>query len=204
MRIAVATKNQNKVRELGKLLKLDGVEFVSLRDLGFEGEIEENGKTFEENALIKAKYVCEKFGIPAVSDDSGLCVDAIGGEPGIYSARYASVDDKNSSDEANNEKLLSKIDKIPEFERTGRFVCAMAFASPDGTEFTVRGVCEGIITREARGKSGFGYDPLFFCPALAKTFGEASDVEKNSVSHRARAASMLSEKLREYFINKNN
>jgi len=198
MKIAIATKNENKVRELHELMGIDGVEFVSLKSLGFEGEIVENGSTFEENAMIKAKTVCEKYKLPTISDDSGLCVDALNGEPGIYSARYASTDEHNSSDLENTEKLLHGIEKIPEFERSARFVCAMAFCAPDGTQLTVKGICEGLITRECRGQSGFGYDPVFFCPKLSKTFGEATDEEKNTVSHRANAARQMSRELCEY------
>ena len=197
MKIAVATKNANKVKELNELMKIEAVEFLSLKDLGFDGEIEENGSSFEENALIKARFVCQKYSLPAISDDSGLCVDVLGGEPGIYSARYASENGENSDDAANIDKLLLKLRGIKDNEKTARFVCAMAYCAPDGTEFTVKGFCEGVICGECRGDSGFGYDPVFFSTRLLKTFGEATDEEKNSVSHRAHAAALMSEKLRE-------
>ena len=141
-------------------------------------------------------------GLAAIADDSGLCVDALGGEPGIYSARYASEDGENSDDTKNNEKLLSKLDKIPENERTARFVSALCFIDADGTEVSAIGKCEGIITREARGEGGFGYDPLFFFPSFGKTFGELTAEEKNEVSHRANAVKVLKEKLCEYFSKK--
>ena len=201
MKIAIATKNAHKIKELSRLINIDGLEFISLSDLGFDGEIIENGSTFAENALIKAKFICEKYGVYAIADDSGLCVDALGGEPGIYSARYASVDDGNASDQANIDKLLSKLTSIPSGERSGRFVCSMAFASPDGVSFTVDGICEGHITSECRGMGGFGYDPVFYCTKLCKTFGEASEEEKNNVSHRYHACALLTEKLKEYFKN---
>ena len=197
MKIAVATKNAHKVKELSKLINIDGIEFVSLSELGFDGEIEENGKTFEENALIKARFVSQKYNIPAISDDSGLCVDALNGEPGIYSARYASVDGVNSDDRANINKLLDKLQGIPYEKRSARFVCAMALCLTDGRELTVTGKCEGKITNTISGNCGFGYDPVFFSIDAGKTFGEASDEEKNKVSHRANAVKLMSEKLRE-------
>ena len=202
MKIAIATGNAHKVKELSRLLNIEGIEFVSLRDLGFTGDIVEDGKTFAENALIKAKFICEKYSIPAIADDSGLCVDALGGEPGIYSARYASMDGSNSDDRANIDLLLENLGTIPSGERSARFVCSMAFAAPDGTSLTVDGICEGHITSEIRGEAGFGYDPVFYCTKLCKTFGEASDEEKNGVSHRFNACRMLAVKLKEY-ISKN-
>ncbi len=198
MKIAIATKNAHKIKELSRLIDIDGIEFISLTELGFDGDIVEDGKTFAENAMIKAKYICDKFSIPAIADDSGLCVDALNGEPGIYSARYASTDDKNSSDEANIEKLLDNLKTIPSGERSARFVCSMAFASPNGVKFTVNGICEGHITSDIRGEGGFGYDPVFYCTRLCKTFGEASEEEKNTVSHRYHACRQISKKLKEY------
>ncbi len=199
MKIAIATKNDHKIKELARLINIDGIEFISLRDLGFEGEIVEDGSTFAENALIKARFISQKYGVFAIADDSGLCVDALDGEPGIYSARYASTDDANASDEANIAKLLDKLKSIPSGERSGRFVCSMAFAAPDGVSFAVDGICEGHITSECRGEGGFGYDPVFYCTKLCKTFGEASEDEKNGVSHRYHACVLLTEKLKEYF-----
>ena len=197
MTIIVATKNAHKVEEMSAMLKdLGDIELVTMKNAGLDTEIEENGTTFMENALIKARFVCKALGKPALADDSGLCVDALGGEPGIYSARYASENGENSSDEANNEKLLSKLSDIPGNERTARFVSALALVFPDGREICATGVCEGLITREKRGDGGFGYDPLFFCPEFSKTFGEISAEEKNSISHRNRAMLQLREKLK--------
>ena len=202
MKIAIATGNAHKVKELSRLLDIGGIEFVSLKDLGFNGDIIENGKTFAENAMIKAKFICEKYNIPAIADDSGLCVDALNGEPGIYSARYASKDGENSDDRANIDLLLENMKTIPSGERSGRFVCSMAFCAPDGVSLTVDGICEGHITTDIRGESGFGYDPVFYCTKLCKTFGETTDDEKNSVSHRYNACKLLAVKLKEYIQNK--
>lgn len=203
MKIAIATKNAHKANELAKILKIDGVEFANLSELGIDCEIEENGTTFAENALIKAKYICEKYGFVTIADDSGLCVDALSGEPGIYSARYASRDGKNASDSDNINLLLEKLKTIPSGERSARFICSMALCAPDGKSFTVNGVCEGHITTDIRGEGGFGYDPVFYCTKLCKTFAESTEEEKNSVSHRAVACALLSEKLKEYLKKKN-
>ncbi len=198
MKIAIATQNAHKLAELSRLINVEGVEFISLKDLGFEGDIVEDGSTFGENALIKAKFICEKYNVPAIADDSGLCVDALGGEPGIYSARYASTTDGNASDSANIAKLLENMKSIPSGERSARFVCAMAYCAPDGQSFVVNGICEGHITSENRGEGGFGYDPVFYCTKLCKTFGEASAEEKNNISHRYAACRLLSEQLKNY------
>ena len=204
MKIAVATKNSHKVKELERLIDIPGAQFLSLRDLGFEGEIEENGSTFEENALIKARAVCRKYGIPAISDDSGLCVDALGGAPGIYSARYASEDGENSDDKLNIKKLLANLSGVPKEKRGAHFVCAMALVTPDGSEHTVRGECGGYITEEVLGYDGFGYDPVFFSSALEKTFGQASEDEKNGVSHRYAASKKMSQLIENTLFKKDN
>lgn len=195
MKIVVATKNAHKVKELSEMLSIDGIELVTLSDMGFTGEIEENGSTFAENALIKARAARDLYQLPALADDSGLCVDALNGEPGIYSARYASEDGENASDKANVEKLLDKLKGIPSGERTARFLCAIALVLPDGTEKTVTGACEGVITSEVRGNGGFGYDPVFYYVPYCKTFGEAAEEEKNAVSHRANAVRLIKKEL---------
>lgn len=202
MKIVAATNNKHKVSELTALFENTDTELVTLKEIGFTDEIIEDGSTFLENARIKAMAVHKATGLASIADDSGLCVDALGGEPGIYSARYASEDGENSDDTKNNEKLLGKLCDIPENERTARFVSALCFIDADGTEVSAIGKCEGIITREARGEGGFGYDPLFFFPSFGKTFGELSAEEKNTVSHRANAVKMLKEKLDEYFSKK--
>ncbi len=203
MKIVAATNNKHKVSELSALFgTMQDVELVTLREIGFTDEIIEDGDTFLSNARIKAMAVHNATGLAAIADDSGLCVDALGGEPGIYSARYASTNGENSDDKANNQKLLSGLSEVPENERTARFVSALCFIDEDGTEVSAVGKCEGIITREERGEGGFGYDPLFFFPAFGKTFGELSAEEKNKVSHRANAVKILGEKLSAYFSEK--
>lgn len=191
MKIAVASKNAHKVKELSAMLAIDGFEFVSLRELGFEGEIEENGSTFEENALIKAEFVCKQYGLPALADDSGLCVEHLNGAPGIYSARYASTDTHNADDSENIQKLLENLKNVPQNERAAYFMCVIAVVLPDGTQKTFAGKSEGYITTTLNGKGGFGYDPVFFSKDLNKTFGEATEEEKNAVSHRRRAVDQL-------------
>lgn len=198
-KIAVASMNAHKVKELSQMIDINGIELVSLRDLGFDGDIVEDGATFEENAVIKAKFVCEKYNMPAIADDSGLCVDALGGAPGIYSARYASTDGHNATDAENVEKLLKELENVPDDKRTARFMCAMALALPDGVTKTVVGKCEGIITHKIHGEGGFGYDPVFFVEQFGKTFGETTEEEKNSVSHRCNAVKLMKKELSEIF-----
>ena len=197
MKIAVASKNAHKVTEMAALLCGDGdFELVTMRDAGLDIEIEENGKTFEENAKIKAREVCRLTGKPAIADDSGLSVDVLGGEPGIYSARYASDGPENAPDAANNAKLLEKLKDIPGPERTARFVSAVALVLPDGRELVVRGEAGGVILSEYAGDGGFGYDPLFYYEPLKKTFAELSPEEKNAVSHRGVAVELFAKALK--------
>lgn len=203
IKIAVASKNAHKVKELNEMLGRDTLELVSLSDLGFDGEIEENGSTFEENSLIKARFVCEKYGIPSLADDSGLCVDALFGEPGIYSARYASTDGHNATDRENVDKLLEKLAGVEREKRTARFMCVISIVLPSGVEAAATGKCEGYITEEIHGDGGFGYDPVFFSTSLGKTFGEASESEKNSVSHRASAVEEVKKLLPTLFPEEN-
>ena len=185
MTVIVATKNAHKVEEMAALLSdIPNLSLIPMTDAGVTAEIEENGTTFEENALIKARTVCSLTKKPSLADDSGLSVDALFGAPGIYSARYASENGENASDEKNIEKLLRELASIPSGERTARFVSALALVFPDGREYVTKGICEGHITSEVRGNGGFGYDPVFFCPQFGKTFGELSAEEKNSISHR--------------------
>ncbi len=199
IKIAVASMNAHKVKELSQMIDLPGIELVSLRDLGFDGDIVEDGATFEENALIKAKLVCEKYGLPAIADDSGLCVDYLSGSPGIYSARYASTDGHNATDTENVEKLLAELDGVPTEKRTARFMCAMALVLPDGRTKGVVGKCEGVITEKVCGNGGFGYDPVFYVEQFGKTFGETTEEEKNSISHRWNAVKLMKKELSEIF-----
>lgn len=185
-KIVVASGNKGKLREIAEIFK--GYEIVSMQAAGFSGDIEENGSTFEENALIKARAVCKALGAAALADDSGLCVAALGGAPGVYSARYSGGDD------ADNRALLLK-NLSGAADRRAHFACAVALVFPDGREVTAEGRTEGEILPSERGTGGFGYDSLFYSYDLKKSFGEASDEEKNSVSHRARALAALDAKL---------
>lgn len=197
--VIAATNNAHKLSEMTALLRAEnsGITLLSLRDAGVSVTVEENGSTFLENALIKAKAVAKLTGKPALGDDSGLSVDALGGAPGVRSARYASDNGENASDAKNVEKLLAALKNIPDSDRTARFVSAVALVFPDGRTFTAVGVCEGFITRAPRGAGGFGYDPVFFYPPLAKTCGEMTPDEKNAVSHRSRALAALCKKIKD-------
>ena len=200
MKIVLASRNQKKIAELRTLLceEFPAVEILSLDDVGIEGEIEENGTTFEENALIKAR-VAATSGYIGVADESGIAVDALGGEPGVYSARYAAKCNfaGDHDDEGNNQCLLYNLRNVPDEERTGGYVCAIACVLPDGREFTVRGEARGRILREYHGTGGFGYDPLFWFDQFGKTFAEVSAEEKHAVSHRGRAIRAFAAKLKE-------
>ncbi len=190
-KLVAATKNFGKLKELKALLG-DKFDVVSMHEAGVDDEIEETGVTFEENAAIKAESLMKLVGCATVADDSGLEVDALNGAPGVYSARYIGV---HGDDEANNDKLLKELENVPA-PRTGRFVCAIALARPGRETMIVRGACEGSIAFERKGNGGFGYDPLFECNQLnGKTFAQASDEEKNSISHRANAIRALVRKL---------
>lgn len=184
MKLIVATKNKGKVSEIGKILEGLGVELLSLDDFPDIVMPEETGATFEANALIKARAIASATGFPALADDSGLEVDALGGRPGVYSARYAGTD---ATDEENYLKLLEELVGVPESERTARFHCAVAFVSSDGASAVFHGTFEGQIARRPSGTGGFGYDPVFYIPSEARTSAELSPEEKNRISHRAKA-----------------
>ncbi len=194
-RIIFATGNIGKIREIREILKDLGVEVVTMKEAGIETEIVENGKTFMENALIKARIVCSDSGEPAMSDDSGLVVDAMDGEPGIYSARWMG---EETSYHIKNGEILRRLRDVPESERGARFVCASALVFPDGTELTAEGVFEGRIGYEEKGENGFGYDPIFYVPEKGKYSAELSPEEKNEISHRGKALRTMKEKLTEY------
>ena len=186
MKVIVASANKHKLEEIAQILT--DFELISMRDIGFDGDIEENGSTFKENALIKAKFICEKFALPALADDSGLCVDALGGAPGVYSARYS-----GGGDRENRALLLKNLQHCN--VRTARFKSVICQYFPDGKVLFGEGACEGEIAFEETGCNGFGYDPLFYSYDLKKSFGQASAEEKNSVSHRFRALNDLKSKL---------
>lgn len=180
----MATKNKGKVSEIGKILEGTGVELLSLADFPDIVMPEETGATFEENAIIKASAIASATGLAALADDSGLEVDALGGRPGVYSARYAGV---GATDEENYRKLLGELKGLSDGERTARFRCAVAFVAPDGVKAVFHGTLEGSISQGARGTGGFGYDPVFYIQSEGRTSAELSPDEKNRISHRAKA-----------------
>ena len=198
MKLVLASRNRKKLTELETLLRevIPDVELLSLDDVGISGEIEENGTSFSENALIKAR-VAASAGYIGVGDDSGLMVDALDGAPGIYSARYAAVCHYGSDhdDASNNACLLEKLKDLPDEKRGAAFVTVIGCVFPDGREFTVEGRAEGKILRDERGDRGFGYDPLFYYEPLGKTFAELTPDEKNAISHRGRAIRLFAKEL---------
>ena len=201
MKIVLATHNHNKLREFREIFSsaLSGetkepLEIISLTDIGFFDEIEETGTTFEENALIKARAAAS-LGYITISDDSGLEVDALHGEPGIYSARYGG--DKCADDKERYEYLLKNMENVPEGKRSARFVSVITCTFPDGREVVARGEIEGEILRAPIGEGGFGYDPIFFVPSEGMTTAEMSAERKNEISHRARSLQIMSKKLKE-------
>ena len=195
-KIVLASRNRKKIRELETLLSdlSSKVQVLSLDDIGYTEEIIEDGDTFSANSRIKAS-VPARLGYIGIADDSGLEVDALGGAPGVYSARFSG---EGATDGANNEKLLSLLENVPDEKRTARFRTVVTCAFPDGTDFQVEGVCEGTILRAADGDGGFGYDPLFYYAPLGKTFAVLSADEKNAVSHRGRAMREFVKKFKEY------
>ena len=199
MKLVLASRNQKKIGELRTMLQehFPNVEILSLDDIGYEGDIEEDGTTFEENALIKAK-VAASSGYIGIADDSGITVDALNGEPGVYSARFAAMHNYagGHDDEANNQLLLELLKDTPDEKRGGAYVCCVACVMPNGESFTVRGEVRGRILHEYHGTGGFGYDPLFYYEPFGKTFAEVSAEEKHSVSHRGEAMKKFAEKLK--------
>ena len=194
MKFILATKNMKKLAELQRIVAPLGCEVISERDLEKPlEEVVEDADTFEGNALLKARAAMKATGLAAIADDSGLCVDALDGAPGVYSARYAG---EEHDDEKNNKKLLEALNGLEKEKRTAHFVSAVAVVFPDGEEFTVRGQCDGYIANEKQGENGFGYDPLFI--SEKGCFGNLSSEEKDSISHRGRALRLMAEKLKEY------
>lgn len=192
-KLIFATNNQGKVNEIRQILGAD-YDVYSLKDLDIHTNIVEDGKTFEENAVIKAKAICRETQEMVLADDSGFEVDYLGGEPGIYSARYLGED---TSYEVKNAELLRRCEQAKDDERTARFVCAIACAYPDGRVETTEGVIEGVLAHEPKGTNGFGYDPIFYLPERGCTTGELEPEEKNKISHRGIALRKMVEKLRE-------
>lgn len=189
--VVIATKNKGKAKDFQAIFAPLGFEVVTMFDVAPDMEIEETGSTFEENAILKAETLSKALGKLVIADDSGLAIDALGGEPGVYSARYAGDHD----DEANIVKVLEKMESVPNEERTARFCCALAISGPEVETKTVFGTCEGIILHEKRGTNGFGYDPIFYVPQLKRAMAELSPEEKGAISHRGNAIRKLAEEL---------
>ncbi|MBE5970868.1 MAG: XTP/dITP diphosphatase [Lachnospiraceae bacterium] len=193
MKVVFATSNEHKLTEVREILSGSGIEVLSLKDVNVSMEdVEETGKSFKENAIIKAKYVAEKAGMAALADDSGLEVDYINKEPGIYSARYMGED---TSYTIKNNNIIERLKDAKEGERTARFVCVIAAVFPDGKILDTQGTMEGEIAHEIRGENGFGYDPILYLPELKKTSAELSPEEKNAISHRGKALRSMKEML---------
>ena len=193
MKLVLASKNQKKLVEMNDILSHLGIEVCSEAEAGVDLEVEETGSTFEENSLLKAKAVMEASGLPAIADDSGLCVDCLGGAPGVYSARYGG---EGLSDEARYQILLENM--RGQMARTAKFVSVITCCFPNGDVLSARGECPGTIAYAPMGEGGFGYDPVFFVPELKKTFAQLAADEKNAISHRGKALEAFQVKLGEY------
>ena len=191
-RMIFATGNENKMKEIREILGDLPLEILSMKQAGISADIEEDGTSFEENALIKAREVCRLAGEMVLADDSGLEIDYLNGEPGIYSARYMGED---TSYRIKNQNLIDRLEGVPDEQRTARFVCAIAAVFPNGKELVVRGTVEGMIGYEERGENGFGYDPIFYLPDRGVSTAELPPEEKNSLSHRGNALSKMKELL---------
>lgn len=193
MKIVLATKNKGKIKEFKKVFSELGWEAVAISDIAYVKEPEETGKTFEENAINKAKYYSKAVSMPVLADDSGIIADVLKDRPGIYSARYAGV---HGDDKANNSKLVDKLRLYKENERSGYYMCVVALVWPNGKVITAQGKCEGIIRDFEEGENGFGYDPLFYLPEKKCTMAQLTLEEKNKISHRGKAIKNLIEKLK--------
>ena len=195
MRVVLASKNKHKLEEISKITEKFGMELVLQSELGVDLDVEENGTTFEENSFIKAEAVMKATGLPALADDSGIAVDALNGEPGIYSARYGF--DDSLDDWGRLQLLLKNTENVPDGKRQAQFVCVITMVTPDGKTIQARGEIHGELTRAPRGENGFGYDPIFYYPPLGMTTAELSPEQKNQVSHRANALKEFYAKLKE-------
>ena len=195
MKVILASKNPHKLVEISQITEKFGFELVLQSQLGIDIDVEETGTTFEENSLLKAEAVMKATGLPALADDSGIAVDALNGEPGVYSARYGF--DETLDDRGRLNLLLKNMQAVPDGQRQAKFVCVITFVHPDGQAIQARGEIHGELLREARGENGFGYDPIFYYPPLGKTTAELSAAEKNEVSHRAVALKAFYEKMKE-------
>ena len=188
--IILASNNKDKVKEVKEILK--GYDIISMKEAGIDVDIEENGTTFEENALIKARAIMKLTGQITMADDSGLEIDYLNKAPGVYSARFMGHD---TSYDIKNKALIQKLEGVKGSDRSGRFVCAIAVCFPDGREIVKRGTMEGLIAEEKKGDNGFGYDPIVYLPEYGKTSGELAPEEKNKISHRGKALALIKEEL---------
>ena len=195
MKVVLASKNPHKLVEISKITEKFGFQLVLQSELGVDIDVEETGTTFEENSFLKAEAVMKATGLPALADDSGIAVDALNGEPGIYSARYGFDESMNDWDRMM--LLLKNTEQVPDGQRQAQFVCVITFVTPQGETIQARGEIHGELTREPRGENGFGYDPIFYYPPFGKTTAEATPEEKNAVSHRANALKLFYEKMKE-------
>lgn len=195
MKVVLASKNAHKLQEISKITEKFDMELVLESQVGVDIDVEETGSTFEENSFIKAEAVMKATGLPALADDSGIAVDALNGEPGIYSARYGF--DPSLDDWGRLELLLKNTEQVPDGSRQAQFVCVITLVTPEGQVIQARGEAHGELLRQAAGEGGFGYDPIFYYPPLGKSFAELSPEEKNQVSHRAQALKLFYEKLKE-------
>lgn len=195
MKVVLASQNSHKLQEIQAIVKNYGIELILQSELGLHIDVDETGETFEENSFLKAKAVVDATGLPAIADDSGLCVDVLGGAPGIYSARYGQPECVTDHD--RRMFLLRNLRGIRSEERTARFVCVITLLYPDGRKLVARGFAEGLITFEPRGEDGFGYDPVFYVPSHGCTFAQMGAEKKNQISHRANALKQLSRLLEE-------
>lgn len=193
MKMVLASRNAHKLVEMREILSRLGVEVVLESDVGVDVDVEETGETFEENAALKAKAVMAAAGLPAIADDSGLCVTALGGGPGVYSARYGG---EGLTDKDRYQLVLDGL--RGQLDRSAKFVSCICCAFPNGDVLTARGECPGVITYSPRGEDGFGYDPIFFLPEQKKTFAQMTGAEKNAVSHRGRALAKFKTELENY------
>ena len=197
MKLVLASQNQKKLKEMKEILSQLGVEVCLQSEVGVNVDVEETGTTFEENSLLKAKAVMEASGLPAIADDSGLCVDALGGAPGVYSARYGG----EGLDDVGRYRLL--LENMRGMARGAKFVSVITCCFPNGDVITARGECPGTIAFAPQGEGGFGYDPIFFLPQLKKTFAQITPEEKNAISHRGKALERFKVELEHYMNEKN-
>ena len=195
MKVVLASKNPHKLVEISKITQKFDMELVLQSELGVDIDVEETGTTFEENSFIKAEAVMKATGLPALADDSGIAVDALNGEPGIYSARYGF--DESLDDWGRLQLLLKNTEHVPDGQRQAQFVCVITMVTPDGNVIQARGEVHGELLRAPAGEGGFGYDPIFYYPPFGKSLAEVSSEEKNQVSHRANALRVFYEKLKE-------